>query len=87
MDRIINTISQGIDRILGQDSAILLFRSMNATHRLSQGDIISRPAVFEGLLKQMLDDDSSANAVIESIFDQFASKVSFVQDVQASSNG
>ncbi|WP_162477818.1 hypothetical protein, partial [Nitrososphaera sp. AFS] len=86
-DEIINTISQGIDRILGQDSAILLFQSMNNTHRLSQDDILSRPAVFERLLKQMLDNDSSANAVIDSIFDQFVSKVSFVQDVGVSSNG
>jgi hypothetical protein len=79
---IINTIHQGIDKILGPDSAILLFRSMTIKHRLSQGDILSRPAVVEVLLKQMLDDDSS-NAVINSIFDQFVSKVSFVQDVSS----
>lgn len=84
-NEIINTINQGIDKILGQGSAILLFRSINTTYRLSQDDILSRPAVFEGLLKRMLDDDSSTNSVINSIFDQFVSKVSFVQDV--SSNG
>lgn len=83
-NEIINTIHQGIDKILGEDSAILLFRTINTTYRLSQGDILSTPAVFEGLLKQMLDDDSSANAVIDSIFDQFVSKVSFLQDVSSS---
>ena len=82
-NEIINTIHQGIDKILGEDSAILLFRTINTTYRLSQGDILSTPAVFEGLLKQMLDDDSSANAVINSIFDQFVNKVSFVQDVSS----
>jgi hypothetical protein len=81
-NEIINTIHQGIDKILGPDSAILLFRSMNAKHRLNQGDILTRPAVVEGLLKQMLDDESS-NAVINSIFDQFVSKVSSVQDVSS----
>lgn len=83
-NEIIDTISQGVEEILGQDLAILLFRSINTTYRLSQGDILSTPAVFEGSLKQMLDDDSSANAVIDSIFDQFVSKVSFVQDVSSS---
>ena len=55
-NEIINTINQGIDKILGRGSAILLFRSINTTYRLSQDDILSRPAVFEGLLKRMLDD-------------------------------
>jgi hypothetical protein len=51
-NEIIDAISRGIDKRLGDGSAILLFQSMKSRYKLDQDIIVSRPVMFEGIIKK-----------------------------------
>lgn len=73
---IVNLISQAVDRELGHDAALLLFRTMQSAYKLNQTEIVSRPVLFEATLRRMLGTDH-ADVVVDSIFDHLLSRVSF----------
>lgn len=78
-NQIIDTISKGIDKRLGEGSAILLFQTMKTGYKLDQDIIVSRPVVFEGILKRLVSEES-AN-VIDSIREEFNEHISFSKEV------
>jgi hypothetical protein len=79
-DEIISLISKGIDKSLGEGSTTLLFQAMNTVHKLNQDIIVSRPVVFEGILKRLLGNDQYVTPVLDSIFEQIIEKISFYED-------
>lgn len=77
-NEIISMISKGIDKSLGEGSATLLFQAMNTIHKLNHEEIVvSKPVVFEGILKRLLDNDQHAALVIDSISKQIIEKIIF----------
>lgn len=79
-NEIINTISKGIEKRLGDGSAILLFHTMRSRHKLDQDIIVSKPVVFEGILKRIVGEES-VDPVIESIRKEFVEQISFNKEV------
>jgi hypothetical protein len=78
-NEIIDTISRGIDKELGDDSGTLLFQSMKTRHKFNQDAIVSRPIVFEGILKGLVGEDS-ADLVIDSICREFINCRSYTRE-------
>lgn len=77
-NEIISMIGKGIDKSLGEGSATLLFQAMNTIHKLNHQEIVvSKPVVFEGILKRLLDNDQDAALVIDSISKQIIEKIIF----------
>jgi hypothetical protein len=76
---IVNLLSQAIDSELGHDAAPLLFRTMQSAYKLNQKEIVPRPVLFEATLRRMLGSDY-ADVVIDSIFGQLLSRISFSGD-------
>jgi hypothetical protein len=76
-NEIISLIRKGIDKSLGEGSATLLFQAMNTVRKLNQAIIVSRPVVFEGILKRLLGNDQN---VLDSILEQIIKKISFYED-------
>jgi hypothetical protein len=79
-NEIISLISKGIDKSLGEGSTTLLFQAMTV-HKLNHDVIISRPVVFEGILKRLLGNDQYVSPVLDSVFEQIIKKISFYEDV------
>ena len=79
-DEIITFISKGIDKSFGEGSTTLLFQVMNTVHKLHQEIIVSRPVVFEGILKRLLGNDEYVSPVLDSISEQIIKKISFYGD-------
>jgi hypothetical protein len=75
-DKIIDIVSKGIDKNLGEDSSILLFQTLKSAYKLNQDSIVDRPDVFEERLKRVLGKDD-ANSVINSIFEEIIREVEF----------
>jgi len=76
--KIISLISRGIDKLLGDGSATLLFRTMKSIYGFNHEVAITKPVVFEGILKRLLgNDDYYANSVIASIFEEIMKEISF----------
>ncbi len=75
-NEIIDTISKGIDKGLGEGSATLLFQSMKAAYKFDQDIVVSKPIIFEGVLKRIVGEDS-ADLVIDSINEEFIEHMSF----------
>ena len=78
-EEIINTIDRGIDNILGKDSSTLLFQSMKIRHKFNKDAIVSKPIVFEGILKGVVGEDS-ADLVINSIREQFINSILYTRE-------
>jgi hypothetical protein len=76
---IIDTISKGIDKKLGEGTATLLFKTMRTVHKLDQDVIVPRPVVFEGILKSLMGEDS-ADLAIDSIRKEFIEHMSFSKE-------
>jgi len=64
----------------GEGSATLLFQVINTVHKLNQEIIVSRPVVFEGILKRLLGNDQRDSPVLDSIFEQTIKEISFYDD-------
>jgi hypothetical protein len=79
-NEIINLISKGIDKRLGEGSSTLLFQAMKIVHKLNQDVIVSRPVIFEGILKRLLGNDQYASPLLDTIFEQIIKKISFYED-------
>ena len=71
---IIDTVIKGIDRKLGEDSAILLFQTMKTVHKLNQDVIVSEPVVFEGTLRR-IGGEESGDTVVDSIREEFVKRL------------
>ena len=82
--KIIDLINKGIDKILGEGTATLLFQILKTTHKLHQNIVVSRPIVFEGRLRRLLGNDDYADSVIESIFKEIIKEISFSRTVTSS---
>jgi hypothetical protein len=80
-NEIVSLISKGIDKSLGEGSSTLLFQAMNTIHKLNQDVIVSRPVVFEGILKRLLGNDQYVSPLLDSIFEQITKKISFYEEV------
>ena len=80
-NEIISLISKGIDKSLGEGSAILLFHAMKTIHKLNQDVVASRPIIFESILKRLLDNDQQVNQVMDSISKQIIEKIVFCKEV------
>src|SRR5215813_2367717 len=80
-NEIISLISKGIDKSLGEGSATLLFHAMNTIHKLNQDVVVSRPVVFEGILKRLLGNDQFVSSLLVSISEQIIKKISFYEEV------
>jgi len=80
-NEIINLISNGIDKSLGEGSATLLFQTMKTIHKLNQDVVVSRPVVFESILKRLLGNDQQVYQVMDSISKQIIEKIVFCGDV------
>ena len=78
-NEIINLLSKAIDKSLGEGSATLLFQVLNTVHKLNQEIIVSKPIVFEGILKRLLGNDQRVR-VLDSIFEQIIKEISFYDD-------
>jgi hypothetical protein len=76
---IIDTVSKGIDKKLGEGTATLLFKTMRTVHKLDQDTIVPRPVAFEGILKSSMGEDS-ADPVIDSIREEFIEHMSFSKE-------
>jgi hypothetical protein len=76
-NKIISLISEGIDKSLGEGSAILLFQAIKTIHKVDQDIAISRPVVFESILKRLLGNDQQVYQVMDSISKQIIEKVVF----------
>jgi hypothetical protein len=74
--KIIDVVSKGIDNNLGEGSSVLLFQTMKSAYKLKQEAIVSRPDVFEEILKKLLSKDD-ANSVINSIFEEIIKESRF----------
>jgi len=48
---IINLVSEGIDKTLGDGSAPLLFQIMRTIRKMNQDGVVHKPVVFEATLK------------------------------------
>jgi hypothetical protein len=77
-DEIIDTISKGIDKALGEGSAVLLFQTMKSRYKLDKDVVVSRPLVFEGILKRVVEESAD---VIDSIRKEFVEHISFSKEV------
>jgi hypothetical protein len=77
-DEIIDTISRGIDKALGEGSAVLLFQTMKSRYKLDKDIVVSRPLVFEGILKRVVEESAD---VIDSIRKEFGEHISFSKEV------
>ena len=75
-NKIIGIISKGIDKNLGEGSAILLFQTMKSAYKLNQDAIVYRPSIFENTLRRILG-KHDANSVIDSIFGEIMKEVAF----------
>jgi len=75
-NKIIDLVSKGIDKNLGEGSAVLLFQTMKSAYKLNQDVIVYKPSIFEEALKRILDKDD-ANYVIDSIFEEIIREVAF----------
>jgi hypothetical protein len=75
-NKIINVLSKGIDNSLGDGSAILLFETMMSVFKLNKDTIVSRPAILEEKLEQMLR-KHYADSVIDSISKEIIKEVEF----------
>jgi len=75
-NKIIDLVSKGIDKNLGEGSAVLLFQTMKSAYKLNQDVIVYKPSIFEETLKRLLDKDD-ANSVIDSIFEEIIREVAF----------
>jgi hypothetical protein len=75
-NKIIDVLSKGIDKNLGEGSSILLFQTMKSSYKLNRNVIVSRPDIFEETLKQLLDKEE-AKSVIDSIFQEIIKEVAF----------
>jgi hypothetical protein len=73
-NEIIDMISRGIDKRLGDGTANLLLQTMKNVHKLTQRDIVSRPILFEGILKRLLGSESSG-PVIDTIIEQLTENI------------
>jgi len=80
-NEIISLISKGIDKSLGEGSATLLFQTMKTIHKLNQDVVVSRPIIFESILKRLLDNDQQVNQVMDSISKQIIEKIVFCKEV------
>ena len=80
-NEIINLISKGIDKSFGEGSATFVFHAMNTIHKLNQDVIVSRPVVFEGILKRLLGNDQFVSSLLVSISEQIIKKISFYEEV------
>jgi hypothetical protein len=78
-NEIINLISKGIDKSLGEGSATLLFQTMRIIHKLNQDVVVSRPVVFEATLKRLLDDQQVS--VMDSISKEIIERIMFCNRV------
>jgi hypothetical protein len=52
---------------------------MKAAHKLDQSIVISRPIIFEGVLKRLVGEDS-ADLVIDSIREEFVNSISYTKE-------
>lgn len=77
-DEIIDTISKGIDKALGEGSAVLLFQTLKSRYKLDKDVVVSRPLVFEGILKRVVEESAD---VIDSIRKEFVEHISFSKEV------
>jgi hypothetical protein len=68
-NEIIDTISKGIGKGLGEDSATLLFQSMKSAYKFDQDIVVSIPIIFERVLKRLVGEDS-ADLVINFIHEE-----------------
>jgi hypothetical protein len=75
-NEIINLISKGIDKSLGEGSATLLFQAMRTIHKLNQDVVISRPVVFEATLKRLVGNDQQVS-VMDSISKEIIERIMF----------
>lgn len=75
-DKIIDVVSKGIDKNLGEGSSVLLFQTLKSAYKLNQDFIVYLPARFEETLKKLLGKDD-ALSVINSIFDEIINEVEF----------
>ena len=80
-NEIISLISKGIDKSLGEGSATLLFQTMNTIHKLNGDVVVSRPVVFEAILKRLLGNNKHVQPVIDSISNQIIEKIIFCREV------
>jgi hypothetical protein len=75
-DKIIDVVSKGIDKNLGEGSSILLFQTLKSAYKLNQDSIVQSAARFEETIKKLLGKDD-ANSVINSIFGEIIKEVEF----------
>jgi len=80
-NEVISLISNDIDKSLGEGSAILLFQAMKTIHKLDQDVVVSRPVIFETILKRLLGNDQQVNQVMDSISKQIIEKIVFCREV------
>jgi hypothetical protein len=80
-NEIVSLIGKGIDKSLGEGSATLLFQTMNTTYKLDQDIVVSRPVVFEAILKRLLGNNEDVHHVLDSIYNQIIEKIIFYGDV------
>jgi hypothetical protein len=79
-NEIINLISKGIDKSLGEGSAKLLFQTMRTIHKLNLDVVVSRPVVFETTLKRLLGSDQQVS-VMDSISKEIIERIMFCNRV------
>jgi len=75
-NEILNLISKGIDKSLGEGSATLLFQTMRTIYKLNQDVVISRPVVFEATLKRLVGNDQQVS-VMDSISKEIIERIMF----------
>ncbi|HJT48019.1 MAG TPA: MEDS domain-containing protein [Nitrososphaeraceae archaeon] len=75
-NKIIDVVSKGIDKNLGEGSSILLFQTLKSAYKLNQDSIVQSAARFEETIKKLLGKDD-AESVIKSIFGEIIKEVEF----------